>query len=158
MEVANPLVRSLRPVNKQVTLHDNSVVTAPVFDAKAMIMDLLTNPVLMRKENFAEGYDIFAGDVESNHLANELYGEIHMGDEWLPTRNKYCRSPDSLTNDIPVALVIFGDKFHTDLHRALSLTPIIFTRNAETIPNSGECLVMSPILVMEKISLPKLQQ
>ena len=114
-------------MNKQVTLHDNSVVTVPVFDAKSMIMDLLTNPVLMRKENFAEGYDIFTGDVENNHIANELYGEIHTGDEWLPARNKYCRSHDSLTNDMPVALVIFGDKSHTDLHGALSLTPIIFT-------------------------------
>ncbi len=56
---------SLRPVNKQVTLHDNSVVTVPVFDAKAMIMDLLTNPVLMRKENFAEGYDILQVTLKS---------------------------------------------------------------------------------------------
>ena len=71
MEAANPSFIYLRPVNKQVTLHDNSVVTVPVFDAKAMIMDILSNLVLMRKENFAEGYDIFTGDVEKNHIANE---------------------------------------------------------------------------------------
>jgi hypothetical protein len=34
MEVANPSLASLRPVNKQVTLHDNSRVTVPLFDAK----------------------------------------------------------------------------------------------------------------------------
>jgi hypothetical protein len=28
---------------------------------------------------------------------------------------------------MPVGLVVFGDKSHTDLHGALSLTPIIFT-------------------------------
>jgi hypothetical protein len=28
---------------------------------------------------------------------------------------------------MPVGLIIFGDKSHTDLHGALSLTPIIFT-------------------------------
>ena len=127
MEVANPSLTSLRPVNKQVTLHDNSRVTVPVFDAKAMIMDILTNAELMKKENFAEGYDIFSGDVDIHHLANKLYGEIHTGDEWLPARNKFCRPHDNFTNDMPIALVIFGDKSHTDLHGALSLTPIIFT-------------------------------
>ena len=28
---------------------------------------------------------------------------------------------------MPAALIIFGDKSHTDLHGALALTPIIFT-------------------------------
>ena len=81
----------------------------------------------MRKENFAEGYDIFTGDIDINNPANDLYGEIHTGDKWLPARNKYCRSHDTLTKPMPVALVIFGDKSHNDLHRALSLTLIIFT-------------------------------
>ena len=127
MEVANPSLASLRPVNKQVTLHDNSRVTVPVFDAKAMIMDILTNPVLMKKENFAQGYDIFSGDVDITHSANSVYGEIHTGDEWIPARNKFCKTHDNTTKDMPIALVIFGDKSHTDLHGALSLTPIIFT-------------------------------
>jgi hypothetical protein len=29
---------------------------------------------------------------------------------------------------MPVALIVFGDKSHTDLHGTLSLTPIIFTQ------------------------------
>jgi hypothetical protein len=29
--------------------------------------------------------------------------------------------------DMPVGLIVFGDKSHTDLHGALSLTPIVFT-------------------------------
>jgi hypothetical protein len=31
------------------------------------------------------------------------------------------------TTYMSVGLIVFGDKSHTDLHRALSLTPIIFT-------------------------------
>jgi len=52
---------------------------------------------------------------------------IHTGDEWIPAHNHYCQSDDNLPNGMPVALVIFGDKSHTDLHGALALTPIIFT-------------------------------
>ena len=114
----------MRPVNKQVTLHDGTMVTVPVFDAQAMIMDILTNSDLMKEENFADGYDIFTGDVDKNHPSNKYYGEIHTGDEWIPARDTYCRQ-DSI--DMPVSIVIFGDKSHTDLHGSLALTPIIFT-------------------------------
>ena len=124
IEETHPFIMSLRPVNMQVTLHDGSTATVPVFDAKAMIMDILSNRDLMKKENFAEGYDIFTGDVDENHQSNKYYGEIHTGDEWIPARDKFCR-PESV--DMPVSLVIFGDKSHTDLHGALALTPIIFT-------------------------------
>jgi hypothetical protein len=37
---------------------------------------------------------------------------------------------------MPVALIVFGDKSHTDLHRALLLTPIIFTM---TLFNQSAC-------------------
>ena len=127
MEVAHPDITALRPVNKQVTLHDNMVTTVPVFDARAMIADILTNSELMKKVNIAKGYDIFTGNVDENHSENKLYGEIHTGDEWIPARDRYCRPHDASTNDMPVGMVIFGDKSHTDLHGALALTPIIFT-------------------------------
>jgi hypothetical protein len=123
MEMTHPSVNALRPVDRQVKLHDGTIVTVPVFNARAMIMDLLTDPELMAKENFAEGYDIFTGDADDTHPSNQNYGEIHTGDEWIPARNRYCRSP----NDMPIAIIIFGDKSHTDLHGSLALTPIIFT-------------------------------
>ena len=123
MEMTHPTVTALRPVNKQVTLHDGTQVSIPVFDARSMIMDIMTNPILMRKENFAEGYNVFTGDVDNNHPSNLNYGEIHTGDEWIPARDHYCQSE----NDMPVGIIIFGDKSHTDLHGALALTPIIFT-------------------------------
>jgi len=38
MEVAHPAITALQPVNKQVTLHDNTMITVPVFNVQAMIM------------------------------------------------------------------------------------------------------------------------
>ena len=52
-------VTQLRPMNTEVTLHDKSRVTVPVFDAKSMILDLLTDPNLMNKSNFAENFGLF---------------------------------------------------------------------------------------------------
>ncbi len=68
-------------MNTEVMLHDTSRVTVPVFDAKHMILDLLTDQNLMNKTNIAEGYDIFSGDVDQNHPANQKYSEVHTGDE-----------------------------------------------------------------------------
>ncbi len=119
-------VTHLRPMNTEVQLHDHSKVTVPVFDAKAMNLDLLTNQNLMKKTNIAEGYDLFSGDVDPNNQCNQKYSEIHTGDECLPARDCFCNPPEDTHNDMPVALVIFGDKPHMDLHGALALTPIIF--------------------------------
>ena len=67
-------VTQLRPMNTEVTLQYKSRVTVPVFDAKHMILDLLTDQNLMNKSNIAEGYDIFSGDVDQNHISViELY-------------------------------------------------------------------------------------
>ena len=77
-------VTQLRPRNMEVWLHNGGRVTVPVFDAKAMILDLLTNPELMNTTNIAEGYNVFTGDVDENNIANKKYVEIHTRDEWLP--------------------------------------------------------------------------
>jgi hypothetical protein len=58
-----------------------------------------------------------------NHPANNKYGEVHTGDAWLPARDRYCQ----YKTDMSVGSIVFGDKSHTDLHGALSLTAIIFT-------------------------------
>ena len=113
----------LRPMNGTVRLHNGSLVTVPIFDAKHMITSLLTDQSLMKESNFAKGYNVLTGDVVNNHPENSKYGEIHTGDAWYPARVAYCEN----AMDMPVALVLFVDKTHTDLHGALSLTPIIFT-------------------------------
>jgi hypothetical protein len=87
-----------------------------------MIISLLTDPSVMNKKSFAEGYNVLTGDVDI-HPANNKYGEENTGDAWLPARDRYCQNK----TDMHVRLIVFGDKSHTDLHSALSLTPIIFT-------------------------------
>jgi hypothetical protein len=115
----------LRPTNWIVRLQDNSYVTVPVFDTKEMIFSLLTDPLLMTDSNFAKGYNVLTGEVGMNNSCNLKYSEVHTGDAWLPARNRYCTVTKQQT--LPVALIVFGDKSHTDLHGTLSLTPIIIT-------------------------------
>jgi hypothetical protein len=114
--------KALQPINGTVELHNNTLVTVPVFDTKHMIISLLSDPSVMNEKKFAEGYNVLPGKV-GNHPDNNKYGEVHTGDAWLPARNRYCQNK----TDRPVGLIVFGDKSHTDLHRALSLTPTIFT-------------------------------
>ncbi len=53
-----------QPKHTNVKVHDGSVVTVPVFDAKLMILDILTNQICMQESNFAPGYNVFTGDVD----------------------------------------------------------------------------------------------
>ncbi len=106
--------KALRPISGSVRLHNNSFVSVPVFDTKHMIISLLPDPSVMNKKNFAEGYDALTGEGD-NHPANSKYGQVHTGDAWLPARDRYCQNK----NDMPVGLISFGDKSHTDLHGAL---------------------------------------
>jgi len=118
---------ALRPKQVTVTLHDQSQVTVPVFDTKAMILDILTDSSLMNESNFAEGYDVLTGAVDPNNPHNSKYGEVHTGDAWEPAKSRYCHPNDTGLPSMPVALIVFGDKSHTDLHGTLALTPVIFT-------------------------------
>ena len=81
----------------------------------------------MNETNIALGYDVFTGDVDETIPENQCYGEIHTGNQWLPARDRYCSNNNEMANEMPIALIIFGDKSHTNLHGSLSLTPIIFT-------------------------------
>ncbi len=57
-------VTYLQPKHTNVKMHNGSVVTVPVFDAKLMFLDIFTNPVCMQESNFAPEYDVFTGDVD----------------------------------------------------------------------------------------------
>jgi hypothetical protein len=74
---------------------------------------------------FAEGCNVLTGDVNNNNPCNHKYGEVHTDDAWIPARDRFCTNPHHPT--IPVGLIVFGDKIHTNLHGTLALTPIIFT-------------------------------
>ena len=120
-------VTHLRPKHKNVMLTDGAEVTVPVFDAKSMILDLITNPGTMNETNIAAGYDIFTGNVDETLPENQCYGEIHTRNQWLPARDRYCSNNGENVDQMPIAMIIFGDKSHTDMHGSLSLTPITFT-------------------------------
>ncbi len=108
-------------------MHDGTIVTVPVFDMKEMLTSLLTDQTIMvDTTNFADGFDVFTGDVDVNNPTNDTYQEVHTGDAWIPARDGYCSNPQGPT--MPVGLIVFGAKSHTDLHGTLSLmTPIICT-------------------------------
>ncbi len=52
-------------------LHNNTLVTVPVFDTKHMIISLLSDPSVMNKKNFAEGYDVLTGKVDNQPANNK---------------------------------------------------------------------------------------
>ena len=116
--------KNLQPKHVPVKLHNGMHATVSVFDIEAMILSLLSDEELMQPENLAEGYDIFTGAVDENHPDNDKYGEVHTGDAWKPAVMHFC-GPDGKI--MPIAIIVFGDKSHTDLHGSLSVTPVIFT-------------------------------
>jgi hypothetical protein len=144
----------LRPTNCNVALHDGKTVTVPVFDMKEMRVSILTDKTLMSNTNFAEGYNILTGDVDNNNPCNQKYGKVHTGDACLPTRDRFCANPNRPT--MPVGLIFFGDKSHTNLHGTLALTPIIFTltlfnQTSRNNTNIGYRLPTYQICHMEKV-------
>jgi hypothetical protein len=76
-----------------------------------MIISLLTDPTLMMEHFFPEGYNVLTGQLD-NHSANYKYGKVHTGDAWILARDRYCKDK----TDMPVALIVFADKSHSDLH------------------------------------------
>ncbi len=55
----------IKPKLHSVPLTDGSVATVPIFDAKALLIAFLNDPLRMRQENFASNYDIFTGKAKS---------------------------------------------------------------------------------------------
>ena len=128
----------MRPEYAAVRLHNNTFATVPVFDMKTMILSILHDPCLMKPENFAEGLNVFTGDVDRSLACNKLYGEIHTGDSWARAKERFCGREGKY---MPFGMVIFGDKSHTDLHGSLSVTPITFTATFfnRTVRNNPDC-------------------
>ena len=138
----------LKPKHQHVKLSDGSVATVLTFDIEQMILSLITDDSLMSKENIAAGYDLHTGRVNSGREMNKRYGEIHTDDAWEPARRHFCGSEGKY---MPLSLVVFGDKTHTDLHGSLSLTPVIFTlscfnRKARNNPNVWRPIAYIPNL------------
>jgi len=80
----------MRPEYAAVRLHNNTFATVPVFDMKTMILSILHDPSLMKQENFADGLNVFTGEVDCSLPCNKFYGEIHTGDSWLRTKEPFA--------------------------------------------------------------------
>jgi hypothetical protein len=95
-----------RPEDIVVDLTFRGKAIVSVFDVEAMIQLLLMDTSLMNPKNIAiaHGYDIFSGKSIG---PNYCYGEIHPGDAWEPARHHFCCNEP---HNMPIALVVFGDK------------------------------------------------
>ncbi len=80
----------LRPYNRNVSLHDGTIITVPVFDMKGMLTNLLTDQTIMVDTNFADGYHVLTGDVDVKIPSNDKYRKVHTGYAWIPARDRYC--------------------------------------------------------------------
>ena len=58
-----------------------------VYNLESIVRHILHNKDIMKKENFAEGYDIFTGKPTS---PSTHYGEMHTGLAFEQARQKYC--------------------------------------------------------------------
>jgi hypothetical protein len=54
----------LKPTLHSVPLMDGSVANVLIFDAKAILVAFLNDPLKMCEENFAPNHDIFAGKAK----------------------------------------------------------------------------------------------
>ena len=111
----------LKPKDVTVHLTGGEQTTVSVFDLEAQIMSLLQDENLMIKDNLAEGYNVHTGKPTEPVTH---YGEIHTGDAWEPARKYFCGDHPF---NMPVSLILFGDKSHFDMHGTLATTPLCFT-------------------------------
>ena len=85
-----------------------------------VLMSMMEDERIVCPSNIAKGYNFWDGTtMESN-----VYGEIHTSDLWNPTRLAYVgNDPDKL----PVPLIGFCDKTHTDEKGILATSPFLIT-------------------------------
>ena len=115
---------SLKHDDVIVNLTSGTAATVSVFNLEAMIMSMLSDDQIMNPKNIAQGYNLFTGKSVEGQGQDDVYGEIHTGDIWDETVDRFCGNHPQ---NMPLGLVIFGDKSHLDLKGALSTIPIIFT-------------------------------
>jgi hypothetical protein len=139
-------VSKLKHNDVEVKLSSGGVASVAVFDLKAMIMSLLTDERLMTEENSADGLNIFTGKLEG--VIND-FGEIHTGDAWEPAHQRFC---DNVPHNMPLALVVFADKSHLDLHGSLSMLPIIFTLSFFNEKSSNSIDFWRPITFLPNLN------
>jgi hypothetical protein len=105
--------------------------------------------------NFKQFWQPPTGDVEESDISNKWYGEVHTCDAWLPARDRFCIANDENYSDMSVGLIVFGDKSHTDLHCALSLTPIIFMLSLFNRVSCNSTIFWRPLAMIPNLGYGK---
>ena len=143
--------KGLRPKDVNVKLTGGNEATVSTFDVEAMILSLLHDEELMKEENLAPGYDLHTGKSVGDE---SHYGEIHTGDAWEPARKHFCGDHPQ---NMPIALIIFGDKSHFDKHGVLSTTPICFTLSCFNEEARKKVDFWRPIAYLPNLDLHKVE-
>ena len=136
----------MKPKDVVVNLTFGGQATISIFDLEIMILSLLNDSSLMQPKNLAQGYDVFTGKSIGRQ---DCYGEIHTGDAWEPACQLFCG--DDIWN-VPIALVLFGDKSHLDLHGSLSTLPIIFTLSCFNKESRNKAEFWHPLAFLPNLS------
>ena len=92
-----------------------------------MILSLLTDDYLMKDKTSLQdcsGYDMFTRKVLDDHPANTNCGEVHTSDIWKDACTRFCGSKGK---HMLLALIVFWDKTHANLHGSLSVTPVVYS-------------------------------
>ena len=112
-------LHGFKPTMNRVTLSDKSIAVVPTFDVKTMLLSILNDKTKMKMENIASNYDLFTGRPinEVTHI-----DEIHSGWAWEEARAHHCGDDE---NVMPMGLVAFYDKTHSDLFGSLACAPFI---------------------------------
>ena len=138
----------LKPTLHSVPHTDESGVTVPIFNVKALLIAFLNDFLRMGQENFASNY-IFTGKAK---LPTSTLDEINTWSLWEQARQKYCGDdPDAF----PLALVCFMTKqilmylvhFHV---RHSFVHHHSWTKTVAMMTQIIWFWVISPILDMEK--------
>jgi hypothetical protein len=103
-----------------LTRRDGTSIGVVVFDTMEVLTTMFEDERIVCPANIAKGYNFWDGTV----VDLNVYGEIPTGDSWNPTRDAYIgNDPDKL----PVPLVGFYDKTHTDDKGILATAPFLIT-------------------------------
>ena len=117
----SPESTPMKPKDIDVKLTSGATSTVSVFDLQAMSLSLLSDDTLMKEENLADEYNYLTGHRTED---GDIYGEIHIRESWEKARNYFCGNNN---DNMPIALIVFGDKSHLDLHGSLAIIPLTFT-------------------------------
>jgi hypothetical protein len=136
----------LKPKDILVKLKGEGQANVAVFNLEAMILSLVLDENLMHPNNIAEGYDIFAGKGSE---PDDFYGEIHTGDAWEPARKHFCSNHP---RNMPLALVVFGDKSHLVLLGTLSTLLLALTLSCFNEKSRNKSEFWTPLSFIPNLS------